>query len=153
MLKHDLGDLLLALLRVHWGVGQEHVYILRVQVKLLKDVLPQVDHVIRILNDTSLDGELEFMSRPVGKGLVSIGIDYFWLIGLCAWGPSSYLRRIHGDSVGANNCGDDKTGEVFSGETSLDEACTVVNDQVFFLVEEDLHLLKSLLNCSHLISN
>jgi hypothetical protein len=29
----------------------------------------------------------------------------------------------------------------------------VINDQVFFLVEEDLHLLKSLLNCSHLISN
>ena len=93
------------------------------------------------------------MGSPVGKCLVSIGIDYFRLVGLSAWGSSSYLRWIHGDGVGTNNCGDDETGEVFSGETSLDEASTVINDQVFFLVEEDLHLLKSLLNCSHLISN
>ncbi len=52
-------------------------------------------------------------------------------------------------------CADDswnnEAGQVLAGEAGLDEARSVVNHEVLLLVEEYLHILKSLLNRSHLI--
>lgn len=91
------------------------------------------------------------MCRASGEGSIAERVDDFRLVGLSASGTGRYLRGVNLNLVSTNYCGDDEAREVFAREPSLDVACTVVNDEVLLLVEENLHLLQAVLNGSHLI--
>jgi hypothetical protein len=114
-------------------------------------VFPQVDHVVWVLNDTTSNWKVQLVSSSILKSMVSECMNNFWLVGLRAWWSSGYLVRIYLNLMSSHDCRNNKTWEVFSRETSLDKACTVIDNEIFLLVEENLHIFKSLLNCSHLI--
>ena len=91
------------------------------------------------------------MSSTVLESLIAERMHDLWLVRLYAWGASSYLVGIGLHLMSAYDSGYNKSGKVFSRESCLDESGSVVDDEVLLLVEEDLHILKSLLDGSHLI--
>lgn len=89
------------------------------------------------------------MSGSLCEGGVTESMYDFRLVGLGPWGSSCHLSGIYGHLVSADDSRDDQAREVFTGETGLDEASSVVDDEVLLLVEEDLHLFEALLDSSH----
>merc|ERR1712110_573846 len=118
-LKHDLGHLLPVGLGVEGGLGQEDGLLLGGNAELVVEgVVPDLLHVIPVGDDSVLNGVLQGEDTPLGLGLVTdVGV---------------LLSHIDHDSLvagTADNGGEDSSGSVISGESSLAHAGAIVTNQ------------------------
>merc|ERR1719474_2337835 len=108
-LKHDLGHLLTVGLWVERSLSKEDGLFLRCNTELVVEgVVPDLLHIIPVCNDSMLNGVLEGKDTSLGLGLISnIGI---------LLSHTDHHTLVAGT---ANNGGEDSSGSVISGETSL----------------------------------
>merc|ERR1719192_1695940 len=118
-LKHDLSHLLTVSLRVEGSLSQEDRLFLRGNTELIVEgVMPDLLHIIPVGDDTVLNRVLQGKDTPLGLSLITnIGV---------------LLTHTDHDTLVAgasNNGGEDSSGSVITGETSLAHAGAIVNDQ------------------------
>ena len=139
MLKEDLRQLLPVLFWVEWGIGHEHVHVLGLQVELIEDVAPHELHVVPVLDDSPFDRLKDLMGLLRLECGVTECVGFLLFLDIVGVLVSHSI--IDGFNMLSDDRGNDQPGEVLAGETCFDEACSVVDDDELFLVEEDLHLL------------
>merc|ERR1712043_50976 len=118
-LEHDLGHLLPVGLGVEGGLGQEDGLLLGGSAELVVEgVVPDLLHVVPVGDDSVLNGVLQGEDTPLGLGLVTdVGV---------------LLSHTDHDSLvagTANDGGEDGSGSVISGESSLAHAGAIVNNK------------------------
>merc|ERR1712154_390689 len=118
-LEHDLGHLLPVGLGVEGGFGKKDWVLLGGNSQLIVEgVVPDLLHVIPVGPESLLNGVLQGEDTPLGLGLVTdIGV---------------FLSHTDHDSLvagTADNGGEDSSGSVISGESSLAHAGAIVNNQ------------------------
>merc|ERR1739842_46142 len=116
-LEHDLGHLLAVSLGVEGSLSQEDGLFLRGNTELVVEgVMPDLLHIIPVGDDSVLNGVFEGKDTSLGLGFISnIGV---------------LLSHTDHDSLvarAADNRGEDSSGSVISGETSLAHAGAIVN--------------------------
>ena len=118
-LEHDLGHLLSVGLGVEGSLSQEDGLLLGGNTELVVEgVVPDLLHVIPVGDDSVLNGVLEGEDTSLGLGLVSnIGI---------LLSHTDHHTLVAGTS---NNGGEDSSGSVISGESSLAHAGAIVNNE------------------------
>merc|ERR1712240_916767 len=116
-LEHDLGHLLTVGLGVEGSLSEEDGLFLRGNTEfVVEGVVPDLLHIIPVGDDSVLNGVLEGEDTSLGLGFISnIGIllshtDHHTLV-----------------SWAADNGGEDGSGSVISGESSLAHAGAIVN--------------------------
>merc|ERR1712046_215166 len=118
-LEHDLGHLLTGSLGVEGSLGQEDGLLLGGNTELVVEgVVPDLLHVVPVGDDSVLNGVLQGEDTPLGLGLVTdIGV---------------LLSHTDHDSLvagAAHDGGEDSSGSVISGESSLAHAGAIVNNK------------------------
>jgi len=118
-LKHDLGHLLTVGLGVEGSLSQEDGLLLGGNTELVVEgVVPDLLHVIPVGDDSVLNGVLQGEDTSLGLSLISnIGI---------------LLSHTDHDTLvswSSNNGGEDSSGSVISGKTSLAHAGSIVNNK------------------------
>merc|ERR1719223_1341727 len=118
-LEHDLGHLLTVSLGVEGSLSQEDGLLLGGNTELVVEgVVPDLLHVVPVGDDSVLNGVLQDEDTPLGLGLVTdIGV---------------LLSHTDHDSLvagTADNGGEDSSGSVISGESSLAHAGAIVNNE------------------------
>merc|ERR1712242_406048 len=118
-LEHDLGHLLPVGLGVEGSLSQEDGLLLGGNTELVVEgVVPDLLHVVPVGDDSVLHGVLQGEDTPLGLGLVSnIGV---------------LLSHTDHDSLVAgatDDGGEDSSGSVISGESSLAHAGAIVNNK------------------------
>merc|ERR1712242_208 len=118
-LEHDLGHLLPVGLGVEGSLGQEDGLLLGGNAKLVVEgVVPDLLHVIPVGDDSVLHGVLQGEDTPLGLGLVTdIGV---------LLSHTDHHSLVAG---AADDGGEDSSGSVISGESSLAHAGAIVNNQ------------------------
>merc|ERR1712029_883435 len=118
-LEHDLGHLLTVSLGVEGSLSEEDGLFLGGNTEfIVEGVVPDLLHVIPVGDDSVLDGVLEGEDTSLGLGFISnISIllshtDHHTLV-----------------SWAADNGGEDSSGSVISGESSLAHAGAIVNNK------------------------
>merc|ERR1740129_2152960 len=118
-LEHDLGHLLTVSLGVEGSLSQEDGLLLGGNTELVVEgVVPDLLHVIPVGDDSVLNGVLQGEDTPLGLGLVTdIGVL-----------PS---HTDHDSLVTgtADDGGEDSSGSVISGESSLAHAGAIVTNE------------------------
>merc|ERR1712099_212075 len=118
-LKHDLSHLLTVSLGVEGSLSQEDRLLLRGNTEfIVEGVMPDLLHIIPVGDDTVFNGVLQGEDTSLGLSLITnIGV---------------LLTHTYHDTLVAgasNNGGEDSSGSVITGETSLAHAGAIVNDQ------------------------
>ena len=118
-LEHDLGHLLPVGLRVEGGLGQEDWVLLRGDTELVVEgVVPDLLHVIPVGDDSVLHGVLQGEDTSLGLGLVTdIGV---------LLSHTDHHSLVAG---AADDGGEDSSGSVISGESSLAHTGAIVNNK------------------------
>ena len=118
-LEHDLGHLLPVGLGVEGSLSQEDGLLLGGNTELVVEgVVPDLLHVIPVGDDSVLNGVLQGEDTSLGLGLISnIGI---------LLSHTDHDTLVAGTS---NNGGEDSSGSVISGKSSLAHAGAIVNNQ------------------------
>merc|ERR1712055_549537 len=118
-LEHDLGHLLPVSLGVEGSLSQEDRLLLRGYTQLIVEgVVPDLLHVIPVGDDSMLHWVLEGEDTPLGLCLITnIGVLL----------THTYHHTLVAGA--ANNGGEDSSGSVISGETSLAHAGAIVTNQ------------------------
>merc|ERR1712176_105956 len=118
-LEHDLGHLLTVGLGVEGGLGEEDGVLLGGDAELVVEgVVPDLLHVIPVGHDTVLNGVLEGEDTTLGLGLVTdIGV---------LLSHTDHHSLVAG---AADDGGEDSSGSVISGESSLAHAGAIVNNK------------------------
>merc|ERR1712026_419931 len=135
-LEHDLGHLLPVGLGVEGSLSQKDGVLLRGHTELIVEgVMPDLLHVIPVGHDAVLNGVLQGEDTSLGLGLVSnIGIllshtDHHTLV------------------TGATDAGgEDGSGSVISGKSSLAHAGSVVNNESSNILVTHVEVLISFYN-------
>lgn len=120
-IKHDLAHLLPVLERVHRRLCQEDLLALRIHLELLKkSIIPEVLHVIPLLDDAVLHGIADLKHRSGGGGLVTAHdvLDHQVAVRLLL-GPEDWPTDDGRVLV---------LGEVLRGISDLEETGTAVED-------------------------
>merc|ERR1719228_305326 len=117
--KHDLGHLLTVSLGVEGSLSQKDRLLLRGNTELIVEcVVPDLLHVIPVGDDSVLYRVLEGEDTSLGLSLISnIGI---------LLSHTNHHTLVAGTP---NNGGEDSTGSIISGESSLAHARTIVNNK------------------------
>merc|ERR1712167_109783 len=118
-LEHDLSHLLPVGLGVEGSLSQEDGLLLGGHTELVVEgVVPDLLHVVPVGDDSVLDGVLEGEDSSLGLGLVTdVGV---------------LLSHTDHDSLvagAAHDGGEDSSGSVISGESSLAHAGAIVNNK------------------------
>merc|ERR1711886_23055 len=118
-LEHDLSHLLSVGLGVKGSLSQQNGVFLRGNSQLVVEgVMPDLLHIIPVGDDSVLNGVLQGEDTSLGLGLVTdIGV---------------LLSHTDHDSLvtgTADNGGEDSSGSVISGESSLAHAGAIVNNE------------------------
>merc|ERR1711863_246879 len=118
-LEHDLGHLLPVGLWVEGSLSQEDGLLLGGNTELVEEcVMPNLLHVIPVGDDSVLHGVLQGEDTPLGLGLITyIGV---------------LLSHTHHDTLmsgATDDGGEDSSGSVISGESSLAHAGAIVNNK------------------------
>merc|ERR1711955_45848 len=118
-LEHDLGHLLTVSLGVEGSFSKEDGLLLRGNTELIVEgVVPDLLHVIPVSDDSVLNGVLEGEDTSLGLGLISyIGI---------LLSHTNHHTLVAGTT---NNGGEDSSGSVISGKSSLAHAGAIVNNK------------------------
>merc|ERR1712129_675176 len=118
-LKHDLGHLLAVSLWVEGGLSEEDGLFLGGNTEfIVEGVMPDLLHIIPVGDDSMLNGVLEGKDTSLGLCLTSnIGIL------LSHTDHHTLVART------SNNGGEDSTGSIVSGESSLAHARAIVTDK------------------------
>merc|ERR1712045_814758 len=118
-LEHDLGHLFPVGLGVEGSLSQEDWLLLRGNTELIVEgVVPDLLHVVPVGDDTVLNGVLQGEDTPLGLGLVSnIGV---------LLSHTNHHSLVAGT---ADDGGEDGSGSVISGESSLAHAGAIVNNK------------------------
>merc|ERR1712095_107345 len=138
-LEHDLSHLLTVSLGVEGGLSEEDGLFLRGNTELIVEgVVPDLLHIIPVGDDSVLDGVLEGEDTSLGLSLISnIGIL------LSHTNHHTLVART------SNNGGEDSSGSIISGESSLAHAGAIVNNEssnVFVThIDKFMNLLTSVL--------
>ncbi|GIX62265.1 fumarate reductase [Babesia caballi] len=118
-LEHDGGHLLTVGLGVHRGLGQENGVLLGCNAQLVVEgVVPDLLHVLPVGHDTVLNRVLQSQNTTLGLRLVpDVGVLLV---------HTHHERRVF---RATHDAGEDATGSVIAGDTGLDVAGAVVDDQ------------------------
>merc|ERR1719401_2895611 len=118
-LEHDLGHLLTVGLGVEGSLGQEDGLLLGGDTELVVEgVVPDLLHVIPVGDDSVLHGVLQGEDTSLGLGLVTdIGV---------LLSHTDHHSLVAG---AAHDGGEDSSGSVISGESSLAHAGAIVNNK------------------------
>merc|ERR1719361_235343 len=118
-LKHDLSHLLPVGLGVEGSLSEEDGLLLGGNAKLIVEgVMPDLLHVIPVGDDSMLNGVLEGKDTSLGLGLVTdVGV---------LLSHTDHHTLVAG---AADDGGEDSSGSVISGESSLAHAGAVVDNQ------------------------
>merc|ERR1712003_94097 len=119
-LEHDLGHLLTVSLGVEGSLSKEDGLLLRGNTEfIVEGVVPDLLHVIPVGDDSVLNGVLKSKDTSLGLSLISnIGI---------------LLTHTDHDTLvswSSNNGGEDSSGSVISGKTSLAHTGAIVNNKI-----------------------
>jgi hypothetical protein len=119
-LEHDLGHLLSVGLGVVGSLSEEDAVLGRVDSELIGEaVLPDLLHVIPVLDDTGLDGVAELEDTSHLLGLITD------ILGLALRADELLVS-----SRTSNNGGELNAGSVLSGETGLEDTGTIVENEI-----------------------
>jgi hypothetical protein len=117
--KHDLGHLLTVSLGVQGGFSQQDGVFLGGDTQfIVESVMPDLFHIIPVGDDTVFNGVLEGQDTSLGLSFIT---DIRVL-----------LAHTDHDTLMAGttyNGGEDGTGSIITGETSLAHAGAIINDQ------------------------
>merc|ERR1712012_1081423 len=118
-LEHDLSHLLTVSLGVEGSLSKEDGLLLRCNTEfIVEGVMPDLLHIIPVGDDTVFNGVLQGEDTSLGLSLIAnIGV---------------LLAHTHHDTLVAgtsNNGGEDSSGSVISGKSSLAHAGAIVNDE------------------------
>merc|ERR1719401_926668 len=118
-LEHDLGHLLPVGLGVEGSLCQENWVLLGCDTELIVEgVVPDLLHVIPVSDDAVLNGVLQGEDTPLGLGLVTdIGV---------LLSHTDHHTLVAGAT---DDGGEDGSGSVISGESSLAHAGAIVNNK------------------------
>merc|ERR1711954_54602 len=130
-LKHDLGHLLTVSLGVEGSLSEEDGLFLRGNTELVVEgVVPDLLHIIPVGDDSVLNGVLEGKDTSLGLSLISnIGIL------LSHTNHHTLVART------TNNGGEDSSGSIISGKSSLAHAGAIVNNKSSNVFVTHLHLV------------
>merc|ERR1719206_1287621 len=130
-LEHDLGHLLTVSLGVDGSLSEEDGLFLGGNTELIVEgVVPDLLPVIPVGDDSVLNGVLEGEDTSLGLGLISnIGIL------LSHTNHHTLVART------ANNGGEDSSGSIISGKSSLAHAGAIVNNKSSNVFVTHLHLI------------